>query len=187
MNRKSLSPAIFIDRDGVINKELEYVWRVENFHILPGVVDGIRRLQNAGFRTFVITNQAGIGRGFFTEQDFSNITNFMLTSLTGEGVHIDEVYFCPHHPEHGLGRYKTDCVCRKPQPGMILKACAEHAIDPSASYLIGDKATDIAAGRAAHLKGCVLVKSGHPVDQQDAASADVVVADLYEAAVWILR
>lgn len=181
-----LRPAAFIDRDGVINEERDYVHRIEDFHVLPGVVEGLRRLQDAGFSLVVVTNQAGIGRGLYGEAEFQALTAHMRAIFTEAGVQLAGVYHCPHHPSAGVGAYKADCNCRKPHPGMLLQAARELALDLPASFIVGDKDSDLEAGRAAGVRHTVLVESGHVPSAKARALADHVAADLRAAADWVL-
>lgn len=142
-------PALFLDRDGVINIDHGYVCRPDEFEFLEGIFELCRTAQGLGYLLIVITNQAGIGRGYYSENDFHLLTDWMCDAFAREGVTIDGVYFCPYHPEHGVGDYKIDSPCRKPAPGMLLQASKEHDIDLSRSVLIGDKESDIQAGIAA--------------------------------------
>jgi len=171
-------PAVFLDRDGVINREYGYVHKVDGFHFIDGVFAACREISRAGYRLIVITNQAGIARGYYTENDFHQLTDWMLKEFSQSGIEIDDVYYCPHHPVYGVGDYHRDCDCRKPAPGMIFRAAREHTLDLEHSILVGDKATDIEAGRCAGLGCCVLVRSGHPVRVQDMDKADAVFDDL---------
>lgn len=175
-------PAVFLDRDGVINQESEYVHRIEDFHFIDGVFDACRQLSKAGFRLIVITNQAGIARGYYTEDDFHYLTRWMLEKFTLHGIEIDDVYYCPHHPVHGIGSYHRNCDCRKPGPEMILRAAREHSLDLSQSILVGDKVSDIEAGRSAGVGCCVLVHSGHAPDRKDLDKADANYEDLHAVA-----
>lgn len=142
-------PALFLDRDGVINEDLPYVHRVEDFRFMDGIFSLVQTAQRAGYLIVVVTNQAGIGRGLYTEDDFWTLTAWMVDQFARQGCHIDGVYFCPTHPEHGLGRYRVDSVFRKPGPGMLFQASAELNIDLARSILVGDKESDIQAGLAA--------------------------------------
>jgi D-glycero-D-manno-heptose 1,7-bisphosphate phosphatase len=171
-------PAVFLDRDGVINRESNYVHKVDEFHFIDGVFAACREMSESGYRLIVITNQAGIARGYYTEDDFLQLTKWMLDTFRQQGIEIDGVYYCPHHPVHGAGDYGRDCDCRKPAPGMILRAAQEHTLDLQRSILVGDKVTDIEAGRAAGVGCCVLVLTGHPVPDQDLDKADTVFDDL---------
>lgn len=175
-------PAVFLDRDGVINRDAGYVHKVEEFFFIEGVFDACRVMSKAGYRLIIITNQAGIARGYYTEDDFHHLTKWMLGEFRRHGVEIDGVYYCPHHPVHGVGEYRRNCECRKPAPEMILRAAKEHSLDLHQSMLIGDKMTDIDAGRAAGVGCCILVLTGHSLSTADADRADNVFADLRDVA-----
>ncbi len=149
--------ALFLDRDGVINIDHGYVHRPDQFTFIDGIFDLCRRARDLGYLIVVVTNQAGIGRGFYTEQAFHDLTAWMKQRFADQGIDIAAVYFCPHHAEHGVGEFKCECERRKPNPGMLLDAAREHAIDLSRSVLIGDKESDIDAGRRAGLKRTVLL------------------------------
>lgn len=163
--------ALFLDRDGVININHGYVHEPERFDFIDGIFELCRYAQHLGYLLIVVTNQSGIGRGYYTEYDFLNLTEWMKQQFTDRGIHIDAVYFCPDHPEHGQGQYRRDSDCRKPKPGMILKAIREFDIDPGSSVLIGDKESDITAGRAAKITNLILLtnrttennSSGHKI------------------------
>lgn len=176
----------FIDRDGVINEERGYVHRDEDFVLLPGVAKGLRQLQQAGFALVVVTNQAGIARGLYDEGRFHGISRHMRMLLEREAVRFDGVYFCPHHPEGVVQRYRRLCNCRKPRPGLLWQAAADLGLELAESILVGDKASDIAAGRAAGIARCVLVRSGHEVSPADEQAADACLPDLAAAASWIV-
>jgi D-glycero-D-manno-heptose 1,7-bisphosphate phosphatase len=149
-------PALFLDRDGVINEYRPYVHRIEDFRFIDGIFDLVAAAGRAGYLTIVVTNQAGIGRGLYTEDDFWRLTDWMMARFADHGCRIDRVSFCPSHPEHGIGHYRVDSEFRKPRPGMILQAVQDLGIDLSQSILIGDKPTDIEAGLAAGVGTTVL-------------------------------
>jgi D-glycero-D-manno-heptose 1,7-bisphosphate phosphatase len=146
-----LAPALFIDRDGVINRDEGYTFRVGDFQLLPGVVEILRQFSDAGFSIVVITNQAGIARGYYSEAEFQQITAHMTGVLLCHGIQVAGVYHCPHHPDGTVPELAIACDCRKPAPGMILRAAAEHHLDLRASWIIGDKQSDIDAGLRAGL------------------------------------
>lgn len=147
-----MNKALFLDRDGVINVEKNYVYKIEDFEFIEGIFELVRSYQEKGFLIIVITNQSGIGRGYYTEEDFHKLNNWMIEQFKQKGIIITEVYYCPYHPTHGKGEYLKDSFDRKPNPGMILKAQEKYDIDLSQSVLIGDKESDIEAGRNAGIK-----------------------------------
>lgn len=180
-----MRPAAFIDRDGVINRERHYVHRIEDFEVLPGVAKGLRLLREQGYVLVVVTNQAGIARGLYSEQDFQRLTAHMHQVLNHAGAGVDAVYHCPHHPTAGQGELVRACDCRKPEPGMLLQAAHDMQLDLRRSVLVGDKGSDIDAGRRAGLAACVLVRSGHAVTAEDIRRSDACVEGLLEAAEWL--
>jgi len=151
--------ALFLDRDGVINIEKNYVHRIEDFEFVDGIFDVMAAFQSKGYMLFVITNQAGIGRGYYTEADFHKLNSWMLNELSLKGIDIQRVYYSPYHADHGLGNYKQDSICRKPNPGMILQAKDEFDIDLTQSFLIGDKQSDIEAGMRAGIGTNILIET----------------------------
>ena len=170
-------PALFLDRDGVINIEHAYVCKKENFEFVDGIFDLCKRAINLGCRIFVITNQAGIGRGYYSEQDFLSLTDWMCEVFKSHDVLIDKVYFCPFHPEHGVEHYKQDSFYRKPNPGMILQAAKEFDVDLEKSFLVGDKETDIQAGVAAGIGSNILYES-RPLELMPSSQATAIVNSL---------
>jgi D-glycero-D-manno-heptose 1,7-bisphosphate phosphatase len=158
--------ALFLDRDGVINRDAGYTHRIEDFHLLPGVVETLRWFQSKGSRIIVITNQAGIAKGYYSEEQFHTLTAHMRTLLGSSGIVVTDVLYCPHHPEGSIPAYATACSCRKPQPGMILEAAERHQIDLTRSCLVGDKPSDLEAGRRAGIRpeSCFLVESNVGLD-----------------------
>ncbi len=182
---RGLRPAAFIDRDGVINAELGYVWRIEDFHLLPGAVDGLRQLARCGYALVVVTNQAGIAKGRYDEAAYQKLTAHMRGLLAAQGAALAGVYHCPHHPQGTVPAYTRECDCRKPAPGLLLRAARELGLDLARSVLVGDKTTDTQAGRAAGLRRTVLVESGHALPADALAHADHRCADLAAAARWL--
>ncbi|NPA57881.1 MAG: D-glycero-beta-D-manno-heptose 1,7-bisphosphate 7-phosphatase [Aquificae bacterium] len=165
--------AVFLDRDGVINEDYGFVHRIEDFRIYPEVIPALKKLQEAGFKLLVVTNQSGIAVGYYTEEDFLKLTEHMLSLLEKEGIKIDRVYYCPHHPEGVVPRYTMKCDCRKPESGMIRQGIREFNVDTSRSFLIGDKENDI---KAAHREGikAALVKTGQGLKYVDNTEADYI-------------
>lgn len=152
--------ALFLDRDGVVNVDSGYVYRTADVTFVPGIFEVTRYAQAAGFLLFVVTNQSGIARGYYTEEDFIFITDWMRARFSEQGVTITQTYFCPHHPLVGREPYRVTCHCRKPSPGMLLQAEAEYDIDMGQSLLVGDKMTDIEAGRGAGVGLNILFSTG---------------------------
>ncbi len=149
--------ALFLDRDGVINVDYGYVYKKESFEFIEGIFELCLKAQERGFKLIIVTNQAGIGRGYYTRHDFENLMSWVLDCFKGKNIYIDDVYHCPDHPEKGLGEFKKFSIDRKPGPGMLFRAMREHNIDLPNSYLIGDSFNDIYAGLAAGLKACIYV------------------------------
>ena len=145
--------ALLLDRDGVINVDKGHVCRTEDFELIPGVTDLCRHAVKHGYLLIVVTNQAGIGRGYYSEDSFLSFTEWMCEGFRERGLPIARVYYCPFHPEFGVGRYKRDSDCRKPAPGMILRAADDFGLNLKHSVLVGDNETDVLAGVAAGV-GC---------------------------------
>jgi D-glycero-D-manno-heptose 1,7-bisphosphate phosphatase len=148
--------ALFLDRDGTINVDYGYVYKREDFRFIDGIFELVAESTRLDYLNIIVTNQSGIGRGYYSELDFHNLMAWVSDQFMYRGGKIHGIYFCPDHPEYGLGEYKRDSVMRKPSPGMILKAAEEHNVDLSRSVLIGDSIRDLEAGRAANV-GCSLL------------------------------
>lgn len=145
-----MAKALFLDRDGVINRDSGYTCRIKDFHFIDGIFDLCRVAQGLGYLTIVATNQSGIGRGYYTEQEYQHLTRWMQDRFAAEGTPLAAVYHCPYHPD-GIGEYRRASDWRKPAPGMLLQAARDFALDMTASLLIGDSEHDIEAARAAGL------------------------------------
>lgn len=164
------SRAVFLDRDGTINVEKEYLHRPEDLELINGAAQAIARLNRAGFLVIVVTNQSGVARGYFTVADVNRLHQVMQEQLADDGAHIDAFYLCPHHPDKGLDQYRIACECRKGHPGMLLQAAAEWNIDLSGSFMVGDKQSDLLAGIAAGCHPC-LVTTGYGEEHRTFAKA----------------
>lgn len=169
--------AVFLDRDGTLIEEVNYLSAPEQVRLIPGAAEAVRRVNGAGVLAVVVTNQAGVARGYFPEGRVAEVHAHLSALLAEGGAKIDAYYHCPHHPTEGIGAYRVACACRKPRPGLLLTAARELGIDLSRSWMIGDKLCDAKAGEAA---GCrtVLVRTGHGRDLPDDVNA---VADLSAA------
>jgi len=174
--------ALFLDRGGVINIDSGYIWRPEDFIFIDGVFAACRQAQALGYRLVVVTNQAGIGRGLFSEEEFQELTAWMCARFADERVDIARVFHAPTHPEEGIGIYKRESVDRKPCPGMLLKARDALGLDMAASALVGDRETDIEAAIGAGVGHKLLVDSAEAPDR---TRADAVVGSLAEAVGWL--
>ena len=180
MNEKT--KAIFLDRDGVINKEVNYLSNPKDFEFIEGSIEALKILKQKDFLLIVITNQAGIARGFFTEETLKVIHDKMIKILKQNKIELDDIYYCPHHPE-----FTGPCDCRKPIPGMILKAKLKHNINLNSSYIVGDTLSDIETGKAARCK-TVLVLTGYGKKEYKKISSiipDMIFKNLKEFAINI--
>lgn len=148
---------LFLDRDGVINVEKKYVHKIEDFIFLEHIFDLCRMALSKSYQIFIVTNQAGIGRGFYSESDFLKLNDWMIERFKSEHISIMKTYFCPFHALHGIGKYKQESYDRKPNPGMIIKALNEFNISAQSSILIGDNISDIIAGLRAGIKKNILL------------------------------
>lgn len=144
--------ALFLDRDGVINQDRQYVYRREDFEFVEGIFELVAAARQKGYKIIIVTNQSGIGRGLYSENDFHTLMLWLKNELPFDGL-----YFCPHHPDAAQGEYRRVCADRKPAPGMILRAARDHDLDLGRSFLIGDKETDIAAAQAAGIGTSILL------------------------------
>ena len=150
---------VFLDRDGVINKEVGYLHKVEDFEFIDGVFNSCQYFQSLGYQIIIVTNQSGIERGYYTKEDFLVVTDWMLKQFKYHEIEVLDVFYCPHSPESG-------CDCRKPKPGMFIQANDKYHIDMSNSWMIGDKEADVQAANMAGISNTILVKSGHEIDEE---------------------
>jgi D-glycero-D-manno-heptose 1,7-bisphosphate phosphatase len=173
--------ALFLDRDGVVNQEIGYLYQSEDVRWMEGIIPLCQTAQRFGYKLIVVTNQSGIARGFYTQQDFDNLMLFMRIELARHNITLDGVYHCPYHPE-GIGEYKREHEDRKPSPGMLYRAALDHWIDLSQSILIGDRCSDIAAANAAHLKQAFLLSG---TEENPCAGNAIAINSLAEAEAWL--
>ncbi len=173
MKRKGI--AVFLDRDGTINEDVGYLKEPGDARLLDGAADAIRLLNSHGLKTIIITNQSGVARGYFTEEELQQINRRVLELLEEEGAVVDAIYYCPHHPDDG-------CECRKPMPGLLRRAASELDIELESSYMVGDKTTDVLAARSVGARGVLMAE-----DDKRCEDADYVCSSLLEAVTWILK
>jgi heptosyltransferase-2 len=186
------APAAFLDRDGTIIDDLGYLGDPDRIQFIPGAIDAMRALRNAGYRLVLVTNQAGVARGLLSEDDVRRVNGRLQERLSEAGVPVDGIYYCPHHPEVGPPEYRLACACRKPGPGMVEQARDDMGVDPARSVIIGDHGSD--AGVARHFPGmrAIMVLTGHgagqyeKVEKGELPMPDHVAADLGSAVAWLL-
>jgi D-glycero-D-manno-heptose 1,7-bisphosphate phosphatase len=179
--------AVFLDRDGTINVEVNYLAKAEEVRLIPGAAQAIARLNAVGLPVVVVSNQSGLARGYFDEADLAAVQVRLNRLLAAEGARVDAYYFCPHHPQGVVEHYALVCDCRKPAPGLLRQAAEEMGLALAGSFMVGDRLLDVACGRAAGLTG-VLVRTGHDDGpaRDDMERPDFVAEDLAAAVEWIL-
>ena len=184
--------AIFLDRDGTVCEELGYLNHVDRVRLIEGSAEAIRRANESGFQTVIVTNQAGVARGLLSEDLVGEAHDRLRELLAENGARLDGIYYCPHHPDVGGERHRKSCDCRKPSPGMLRQARDEMGVDLGSSYLVGDSIRDIEAGRQVGAT-TILVLTGHGQGQLEHQSEgwrtrpDYIAKDLSEAIDWILE
>ena len=151
---------IFLDRDGVINKEVHYLHKIDDFEFMTGIIEACLYFQNLGYKLIVVTNQSGISRGYYSESDYQTLNQWMLNEFENNHINILDVFHCPHGPD-------STCDCRKPMPGMFLSAKTKHNIDMEKSWMIGDKEADVIAANASGISNTILVMTGHRIDESN--------------------
>jgi len=164
---------IFLDRDGVINKEINYLHKIDDFEFIDGIFDACLYFLTLGYKIIIITNQSGISRGYYTESDYQKVTQWMLNQFKYKNINILDIIHCPHGPD-------SNCDCRKPEPGMFLKAKAKHNTDMERSWMIGDKERDIIAANSAGIDNTILVRSGHRIDESN-SNAKIIINSIRQA------
>jgi D-glycero-D-manno-heptose 1,7-bisphosphate phosphatase len=186
MDRSSI--AVFLDRDGTVNVDVDYLTSAAQLQLIPRSAAAIKELNTLGVKVFIITNQSGIARGFLTEEDLREIHNTLSSLLKNEEAFVDDYFYCPHLPDADIPRYRTECECRKPKPGMLLQAKEKYAIDLKFSFVIGDRCKDIQCGRAMGT-GTVMVETGYGLmEKKDCiAQPDYIASDLYDGVQFIKR
>ncbi len=175
---------LFLDRDGTLNTEVDFLSRPEELQLIPHAAQAIREANEFGVRVFIITNQSGIARGLFTEVDLAAVHKRLRLLLARQGGRVDAIYYCPHHPEYGTARYRKMCSCRKPKTGMLRRAAKEFGIRLNESFVIGDRCVDMQAGKAAGCSTALVLTGYGSVEREDClqnGNVDYVARDLYGA------
>ena len=163
---------IFLDRDGIINKEINYLHKIEDFEFIDGIFDACLHFQSLGYKIIIITNQSGISRGYYSVIDYQKVTQWMLDQFKYKNINILDILHCPHGPD-------STCDCRKPKPGMFLKAKTKHNIDMEKSWMIGDKEIDTIAANSAGIDNTILVRSGHIIDESN-SNAKIILDSILQ-------
>ena len=158
---------IFLDRDGVINEEINYLYKIDSFEFIDGIFDACLYFQKLGYKIIIISNQSGISRGYYTERDYQILTQWMLSKFEDKRIRILDVFYCPHGPE-------STCKCRKPKPGMFIEAKNKYDTDMKNSWMIGDNEIDIQAANAAGINNTILVRSGHLIDESSSRAKFII-------------
>lgn len=181
--------AIFLDRDGTINIEKNYLYKIEEFEFLPGVIEALKIFQNAGYILIIVTNQSGIARGYYDEEDLKRLNKWLMKSLDDKGIQIRSIYYCPHHPKAIIEKYRENCNCRKPKIGMYMSAVADFNISLDESYVIGDKFRDCAICEKTKCRGFLVENNEKQEVIEKVKSGDYprieYAQNLYEAALKI--
>ena len=162
-----INKAIFLDRDGVINKEVKYLHKIDSFIFTNGIFDACQHYLSLGYKIIVVTNQSGISRGYYTIKDYEKITKWMVSQFKNHGVSILDCFYCPHLPE-------TNCTCRKPEPGMFIAAQNKYDIDMDKSWMIGDKETDLKAAKSAEISNTILLRGDHNLRESSSNARFIV-------------
>ena len=178
-------PAVFLDRDGTLNEEVNYLHKIENFEWVSGAPQAVKRLNDLGIHVLVVTNQSGVARGYYTEDDVDRLHAWMNEELAEIDANVDAFYYCPFHPEGTVEKYRALSHCRKPNPGMFKTAMEEWRVDPTRSFVVGDKNTDLIPGNELGMT-TILVRTGHGASEDDTV-ADHFVADVGAAVELIER
>jgi D-glycero-D-manno-heptose 1,7-bisphosphate phosphatase len=179
-----MAKALFLDRDGVINHEVGYLYRSEDVRWVDGIFSLCRVAVQAGYKLVVVTNQSGIARGYYTEADFGVLMEWMRAKFVAEGAALDAVYFCPYHPQHGIGVYRQENEDRKPGPGMLLRAARDLNLDLAQSMMVGDRCSDVGAAKRAGLARMFLLQGTEP---ETCDGAYVSVQSLAQVEGWLRR
>ncbi len=181
--------AVFLDRDGTVNEEVDFLNSPRDLHLIPRSAEAIRRANDLGLRVFIVTNQSGVARGLLSEAELLEVHRVLIERLMEQNARVDGIYYCPHHPSEGIDGFRRDCDCRKPNTGMIDRAVREFQIDPAKSYVIGDRTVDVGMAKNAGAHA-ILVLTGYgraerELCEKDGIPLDYVASDLYDAMEYV--
>lgn len=193
-----MNKAVFLDRDGTINSEKNYLYKIEDFEFTYRAVDALELLQKQGYKLIIVTNQSGIARGYYTEEDVALLHKWLEEFLLEKGIHIDGIYYCPHHPDGIVDKYKRECDCRKPALGLYYRAIKDLNIDTGASFAVGDNLRDLEICKETNMKGILLADKelGEVWEENEPTGKEGnrekyfqinVFSNLYEAALYIAQ
>jgi len=183
--------AVFLDRDGTVNEEVDFLTSPRDLRLIPRSAEAIRRANDLGLRVIIVTNQSGVARGLITEAELGDVHRALAGRLADQRAIVDGIYYCPHHPTEGTGEYRRECDCRKPNTGMIERAVREFRVDPTRSYVIGDRTVDVGMAKNAGARA-ILVLTGYgraerELCERDGIGLDYVADDLYDAIDFVAR
>jgi D-glycero-D-manno-heptose 1,7-bisphosphate phosphatase len=182
-----MNKAVFLDRDGTINSDKNYLYKIEDFEFTYKAVEALALLQKYGYKLVIVTNQSGVARGYYTEEDVVLLHEWLKEYLIGKGIHIDGIYYCPHHPEGTVRKYACSCDCRKPAPGLYYKAIHDLDIDTQASFAVGDSLRDLEICKLTDIKGILISRGDSNLNRGENGSMPDydIASNLYEAALMI--
>lgn len=183
------SMAVFLDRDGTVNEEVDFLTSPRDLHLIPRSAEAIRKANDLGLKVFIVTNQSGVARGLISEAGLDDLHRALIERLAEHHARVDRIYYCPHHPSEGIDGYRKECDCRKPKTGMIDEAVREFGIDPARSFVIGDRTVDVAMAKNAGARA-ILVLTGYgsaerELCERDQIPLDYVASDLYDAMEYV--
>jgi len=183
--------AVFLDRDGTVNEEVDFLTSPRDLHLIPRSAEAIRMANELGLRVLIVTNQSGVARGLLTEDELGGVHRALIAKLAEEHATVDRIYYCPHHPTEGPDGYRTECDCRKPGTGMIRRAVDDFGIDPARSYVIGDRTVDVEMAKNAGAHPILVLtgygKSEKELCERDGIPLDYVASDLFDAMTFVSR
>lgn len=171
-----MKKCVFLDRDGNVNVEKDYLHKIEDFEFEKNAKEAIKIFNDLGYLVVIVTNQSGVARNYYDEESVKTLHNYLRKEVEKIGGRIDGFYYCPHHPEKGIGKYKKKCSCRKPEPGMFLEAQKDLGIDFNQSIVVGDKKSDVDGGKRLGMRS-ILVRTGHGIEEESKVDSQCEIYD----------